>query len=359
MAKVREFTLNKSGSYQLVRVCEDRKRAHKLPKKISNILLHNYLPFDHSYTQQLSVSNMLGMKIPDFVLKSGQVYDGLDGKRLIYEVGCNSVIYNLIDPKSTNKYQFFIQQMDDFVFDVTTRSMAGKVAKTTAPVITIVKYEMYFLLGLISTLSIGALIIVVGGDVTVSGIVGFSKAQAAQRLSQTLLDEHQNIESYAPVLHSKLEEFFIADNKVTIKNYGKGLPETIIKDEKTQAQLTGVLVGKATLSPKPFTFWAALFTILTTAVIKSATKSPESYAKAVEGRYGPIIKNLQDTDWNNTIAVTKAAQDLRKIIEGVGVNVTDKEALSILLEVRNDSNKIEGSVRNINDAFKTFQSEIN
>ena len=65
--------------------------------------------------------------------------------------------------------------------------MAIKLAKITAPVITIVKYEMYFLLGLISTLGMGALVIVVGVDATLSGIVGFSKAQAAQRLSQTLL----------------------------------------------------------------------------------------------------------------------------------------------------------------------------
>ncbi len=358
MAKVREFTLNKSGSYQLVRVCEDRKKARKLPKKISNILLHNYLPFDHSYTQRLSVSNMLGMKIPDFVLKSGQVYDGFDGKRLIYEVGCNSVIYNLIVPTSTNKYQFFIQQMDDFVFDVTTRSMAGKVAKTTAPVVTIVKYEMYFLLGLISTLSMGALVIVVGGDIFVSGVVGLDKAKAAQQLSKTLLDEHQNIESYAPVLHSKLEEFFVADNKVNIKNYGKNLPETVIKDEKTQAQLAGVLVGKAVLSPKPFTFWSAVFTILSTGVIKSATKSPESYAKAVDERYSPIIKNLQETDWDNTAAATQAVTDLRKIIEGTGVKITDREALSILLEVKNNANKIENSICNITEAFQTFKSEI-
>ena len=93
--------------------------------------------------------------------------------------------------------------------------------------------------------------------------------------------------------------------------------------------------------------------------IKSATKPPEFYAKAVEGRYGPVSKNLQDIDWNNTVAVTKAAQDLSKIIEGAGVNVTDKEALSILLEVINNPNEIEGSVRNINEAFKTFQYEIN
>lgn len=74
-----------------------------------------------------------------------------------------------------------------------------------------------------------------------------------KRLSKNLLAEHEKMKEYAPTLHLKLEEFFIAEAKVKWKNYGTQLPKTIVTDEKTQAQLSGVLAGKAVLLPKSFT----------------------------------------------------------------------------------------------------------
>jgi hypothetical protein len=96
MAKMRDFTLGSDGSYQLVRVCEQRESKGKDKPKNITPFLSNYLPFEDVNTQTLKVSNMLGMRLPSFILKSGQVYDSYDGKRLIYEVGCNTVIYTLI-----------------------------------------------------------------------------------------------------------------------------------------------------------------------------------------------------------------------------------------------------------------------
>lgn len=165
MAKIRDFKLSTKGAYKLVRVCEERKISqNNTPRKITH-LLANYLPFDDINTQILNASNMLGMKLANFTLKSGQVYDGFDGKRLIYEVGCNTVIYTLINPKSHDNYNFYLQGIDSFTFDVTSRSVAAGVVKATAPIKTIVKYEMYFLLGLVSTVSLPALIIVVSSDI--------------------------------------------------------------------------------------------------------------------------------------------------------------------------------------------------
>lgn len=167
MAKLREFRLSSNGDYKLVRVCEERDKSQdNTSKKITHLLAY-YLPIDDINIQTLNASNMLGMKLANFVLKSGQVYDGFDGKRLIFEVGCNTVIYTLVKPGSLDNYSFYIQGMDSFAFDVTSRSVATKVSKATAPIITIVKYEMYFLLGLVSTVSLPVLIIVVGSDLGV------------------------------------------------------------------------------------------------------------------------------------------------------------------------------------------------
>jgi hypothetical protein len=63
MARVREFKLQDSGSYQLVKVCEARSE-YPAPKNITHFL-SSYLPFDDHNQQKLKASNMLGMKIPD------------------------------------------------------------------------------------------------------------------------------------------------------------------------------------------------------------------------------------------------------------------------------------------------------
>jgi hypothetical protein len=83
MAKLRDFALGPDGSYQLVRVCESRESAGKDKPKNITPFLGNYLPFDDLNIQVLKVTNMLGMNLPKFKLKSGQVYDAFDGRRLV------------------------------------------------------------------------------------------------------------------------------------------------------------------------------------------------------------------------------------------------------------------------------------
>lgn len=353
MARVREFKLKENGTYQLTKVCEARSE-YPAPKNIT-LFLSSYLPFDDHNQQRLSVSNLLGMKIPDFVLKSGQVYEAYDGKRIIYEVGCDTVIYTLINPKGAANYEFYLQSMSGFVFDATSRSVAAKVVKTTAPLKTIVKYEMYFLLGLMSAASLPALILVTGTDITVSGILAKKKFDAGKKLSETLYAERQNIAEYAPVLHSKIEQFLVAESKVKWSGFGKKLPETIAKDEKTQAQLAGVLVGKAALSAQPFTVWTAAFTILSTAAIKSLTKSPDAYAKALDSKYRPLLEEIQSVDFNNPSAVVVAAQKFRSLLEESGVKITDAEAAQILREIYTNRDKLETSLRNVSQALYEFK----
>lgn len=353
MARVREFKLKDNGTYQLTKICEARSE-YPAPKNITHFL-SSYLPFDDHNQQRLNVSNMLGMKIPDFVLKSGQVYDAYDGKRIIYEVGCNTVIYALVNPKGASNYEFYLQSMSGFVFDSTNRSVAAKVVKTTAPLKTIVKYEMYFLLGLMSVASLPALILVAGTDITVSGIFAKKKFDAGKKLSATLYEERENIAEYAPVLHSKIEQFIVAESKVKWSGFGKNLPETIVKDEKTQAQLAGVLVGKATLSPHAFTVWTAILTLLSTAAIKSVTKSPDAYAKTLDSKYRPLLEDIQSVDFNNPAAVASVAKRFRALLEESGVKVTETEAVQILREVYTNRDKLEVSLRNVSQALYQFK----
>jgi len=334
------------------------KVTHKINQRTLLYSLGNFLPFDDLNTQTLNVSNMLGMKLPKFTLRSGQVYNAHDGIRLIYEVGCNTVIYTLVNAKGTESFRFFLQPLDGFVFDSTSRSLAAKVVNATTPIKTLVKYEMYFLLGLISTASTATLILVVGTDITVSGIIAKSKMDAAKKLTENLFTEQKAIAEYAPVLHSKLEEFFLSQTKVKWKAFGSQLPKTIIKDEKTQAQLAGVLAGKAALSPKAFNVWAAVFTILSTAVIKSVTKSPEAYFNTIDQKYRPILDDLRSVDFDNISASSKAVAKLRILIEEAGIKVSNEEALAIIKEVSTNSNKLETSLKNVTKSFNEFYQSV-
>ncbi len=358
MAKIRDFKLGSDGSYQLVRVCEKRKSNTQDQPKDITLSLGNFLPFDDLNTQTLNVSNMLGMKLPKFTLRSGQVYNAFDGKRLIYEVGCNTVIYTLINAKGGESFRFFLQPLDGFVFDSTSRSIAAKVVNATAPIKTLVKYEMYFLLGLISTASTATLILVIGTDITVSGIIAKSKMDAAKKFTEDLLAEKKAIAEYAPVLHLKIEEFFLSQTKVKWKTFGSQLPKTIIKDEKTQAQLAGVLAGKAAISPKAFNVWTAVFAILSTAVIKSVTKSPEAYLNTIDQKYRPILDDLRSVDFDNISAGSKAVAKFRTLIEESGVKISNEEALAIIKEVSTNSVKLETSLKNVHKSFNEFYRSV-
>lgn len=181
---------------------------------------------------------------------------------------------------------------------------------------------------------------------------------AAKKFSQVLLAEHKTTKIHAPTLHAKIEEFISSQAKVKLSTYTKQLPETIVKDEKIQAQLSGVLVGKAALSPKAFTVWTAIFTILTTAALKSITKSPETYVQVIDERYRPILDDLKDVDWNNSVATSQAAVKFKSVFKDAGIEMTDQEALAILMEVVKNPDKLDKSLRNIDKAFREFKTAI-
>jgi hypothetical protein len=132
------------------------------------------------------------------------------------------------------------------MWDITGRNLGEKVHKVVSPMTTVVKYEMYMLLGLFSTVSIPMLIMVTGSDMTVHGVIAYSKAEAAKKLSKDITNESNNLHKTAPTLHRKFQEFIHSEARIKWEKLGKQLPKTIIKDEKTQAQLAGVLLGKAT-----------------------------------------------------------------------------------------------------------------
>ncbi len=201
MARILDVELTPKGM-KIIRACEDRNKVHEDPRDIT-LTLPKYLPFDEHYMQTIDAKNFMGWTISTYRLRSGDVYSSYDGKRLIYEVGCNSIIYLLVNPKLQTHYHFFLQPIHAFMWDITGRNLGEKVHKVVRPLKTLVKYEMYILLGLFSTVSIPMLIIVTGSDATVHGVLSYAKVEAAKKLSKDITNESNNLQRTAPTLHRK------------------------------------------------------------------------------------------------------------------------------------------------------------
>lgn len=217
---------------------------------------------------------------------------------------------------------------------------------------------MYFLLGLFSTVSIPMLIMATGSDLTAHGVLAYSKAETVKKLSKTITNESDNLQKTAPTLHRKFQEFIHSEARIKWEKLGKQLPNTIIKDEKTQAQLAGVLLGKATLSPNAFTAWTVLFVFLTTVAIKSVTKSPDAYTEVLNNRYDPILKDLLNTNWDDPSEMQRAALTVVKIMKESGVEISAEEAIMIIKEVQANPEELRQSLINIDRSFKEFNKTI-
>ena len=278
--------------------------------------------------------------------------------RLVIEVGCTTIIYMLVNNNGSSTYRFYVQELYSFAQDVTTKFMASQVVKSTSFLKTIVKYEMYFILGIVSTLSIPLLITVVGVDILKNSVINKEKAKAAHKFSKVLIKEHHDIAVYAPTLHSKIKEFVTADATINLKTYGYKLGRTIVKDQQVQGELAGALFAKALVLPKSFNFWVVLTTVLITGATKSVTKSPKAYLEHYGDRYKPIVDELMEMDWENQAGAVKAGEKISLIMEDSGVNLSRSESIKLVTEIKNNPVKLASSLTNINTGLKEFLKVI-
>ncbi len=116
---------------------------------------------------------------------------------------------------------------------------------------------------------------------------------SAKELAETILSERGRIKELAPTLHEKLELFIIAQLQVDRDRLVANTLDRVASDEKTRAQLAGALAGKATVSPKPFTAWSAIFTILCSGFLKSAINLPDGYVEAVRNKHTPRSNEIE------------------------------------------------------------------
>jgi len=336
-------------------VCENRDSYEHSPRDIT-FSIYSYLPFQQTFASYKERKNLFGWTIYRRNLESGMVFPSFDGRRVVFEVGCKTIIYLLIHPnrQHASHHRFFIQSINGFVYDITEKLMAAEVVRKTTPMVTLVKYEMYFFMGMFSALSLPMWLAVTGSDLLYTASAAKAKHTAARQLAKVILFESNDIKVYAPTLHRKLELFLEFEKKVKWSKLGKQLPETIIKDDKTQGMVAGILFGKATIAHGAFNAWTVLYTILMQAATKPFTKAIDAYADVISNRYGPIINNLSTLNYNDSNAVKQAAQQLAKIMQESGVEITAAEAEKIIGEIRSNPEKLYLSLQNIQKSLAEF-----
>jgi len=333
--------------------CNMRKMPPAGPKDITPFLF-SYLPLDRTYSSVWSGRNIFRFQIYKEKLVSGRICRAYDGKRLIIEVGCDTIIYLHINPLSPTHHKFLIESSKEFFSDITDRLTASIVVQKTRGIETIAKYETYFILGMFSTVSLGMWLLVTGSDITVTLATNKSKIDAYRKLAATLMLESNKIEKYAPVLHEKLMEFISSQATATATQTAKNLPEHIVKNKDAQAQVAGVLYGKYSMSASTFNVWTLLSTILIQAVVKSVTNTPDTLKETFDARYVSIIRELRNMDWGNPAELDNTLKKLRMIMKDSKIDISSHDLKAIMLEVKSHPRELEKSILNIYNAFQVF-----
>lgn len=184
-----ELPTSHSGNIN-IKVCQDRFTPSDHPQDITRKIDYSK-PFNQHYEETRISRNFLGVPLGTVTIKSGEVYVSVEeggalAKRLILEIGCSSVIYLLMNSNQANSHRIYIQTIDSFLIDIYTRVLAKRVADVTGPVATFIKFEMNFLMGMFSTVSLGALAAVVGADLTSFFANKTHKIKASYALAQKL-----------------------------------------------------------------------------------------------------------------------------------------------------------------------------
>tara|TARA_B100000446_G_scaffold137825_1_gene130288 strand:+ start:800 stop:1876 length:1077 start_codon:yes stop_codon:yes gene_type:complete len=336
--------------------CADRVSPGNEPKDIT-FIKEMYIPFDVSNKAVHLRKNPFGVVIYRANVKPGNIYQAFDGRRLVVEVGCRTVIYIHINPSQPSRHhRVFIQSESAFSGDTTIRRDAAIIAKNTQHIETIVKYEMFFILGVLSTASLSAWLMVTGADVSVMYAHNVVVGKAAKKLVNTLFTELAEVKAYAPVLHQKIVEMIIAEGEHNAVGAVKTLPETIVKDEKVQAQVAGIIFGKwAMPNGNPFNLWTVISVVLTQAAVKSVTKYGDAYLTAIDSRYQPIISEMKTVNPANKASLEKPARSLVALMREAGVSVTTLEANTILAEISTNSEKAFKNLTNVTNAIIEFK----
>jgi hypothetical protein len=183
----------------------------------------------------------------------GDVFSGLDGRRLVVSASATMVIFQLLDasgpgddfrdlnPLRSEVGHYYRQNLATFVDEFTTiffREHGDRMLERVAPLVLLLEVEVHFALGLVA----GAGGILVYGVVTLGSIFFFLLENRRQfphwvAIVQALLEARDDLRRLAPTLYDKLFDALFL-------NAVRNVPRNLLSNSSLHASFgVGVIVG--------------------------------------------------------------------------------------------------------------------
>lgn len=301
-------------------------------------------------------SSIFGAPIYRINIAPGAIFHAHDSKRLVIEVGCKTVIYIHIEPHNPQKHhRIFIQSDEAFNFDITLRRDAAEIARNTRNVERLITFEIYFILGALSTLGWGMWLAVTGADVTYLVANKRTQANASKELSQKIISELSEMRTYAPTLTRKILELVTSELITNGQETFIGMPESLINNEQALGQIAGVIFGQWAGNPSAFTVWALFTTVILRGTSIAATNYPSEFIRNAEEKYSSLIDKVQNADPSKPLTMAPAINALIKLANESGVRINEQEARLIIEEVSRNPLRTKRNLSNIGQALNEFK----
>ncbi len=285
----------------------------------------------------------LNVKIPILhigpFLSVGETWLSHIGKRTIADVwtGVNAIVFLLENPMSPYHNKLIIQKTEEFKDDLVTYHF-DDLYKRTEPIFKLVEAEVYFFLGVISTINLPAFVAVTGLTLTHWAYTNrewLAKVDDAIRIS---CEVRRYMLANTPTLYDKLIDATLHHLWTNVPNIVGNVPEAIVSDPKLAGGGSGVILGHLTLFVAKGRFGAvALVAKILLAIA----------VKAIQAAPGAVVLTAQERAQYGLEIVTNLRQQ--------GVEVSDADAQLIIDEVLANPEEVQSQLRKLYDAFEAIK----
>lgn len=296
------------------------------PVQISQDDLQTLVPNPNS---SLNLGGIFG------VARAGEVWVGLNGRRLLIHANATMVIFAGLDGKEAGK--LFVQSGIAFRGDVTTAPIIMG-ARRALPMARLVEYEMQVIVGIVAATSGVGFVAVAGTDILRVFVEHRQQLPLWRKILTTLLASRALLKKYAPTLwdaivHRTLLFAWRGAEAVVIVSggdVGSNLPHAIVSNPAIIGRGLGLIIGTigAQAVKGRISVVSLTFSILSKVVSKTLSAVPGAI-KATAQQY------------------TAEGRELIEALRGGGVQLAEEDAKRILQEVQAHGAEVKAAIESL------------
>jgi len=337
--------------------CRDRGTASHQAKRIQYVP-----PFDYNPKKTETFVRMKAKNKP-FELRSGSTYQSHNGKRLVLEVGCSTILFVKIAGKNFDGYH--IQSHEGFLYDIQWRALA-KATTTRINRDAKIWYERWKL-GIWYAINVysGTSWVAFFRTLSFTGPIAIDKFitsySAVAELNNTVIREMNDIKNHSPVLHKKLDELISSELSQFPNRSFKAIPDAVKESDVAMVAYAGAITAKFwnLIKKRQFTK-TSISLFLTQLAVATAlpfvTYSPLGISKAIDQRYQPMIDSLSAKNLKTAKGGQTAKQTILEFFKTAGITISKQEEEAIMKEIAANPTKLSQNLLNFDKALKNFKA---